>query len=59
MATQKNFPLAMTHMGEPAEMSPINDITNTEIKSPIVEVNQPLEIKDLLEIRRPRSVTVL
>ncbi|WP_442600121.1 hypothetical protein [Neobacillus sp. D3-1R] len=58
MATHQNDPLAMKHMGDPEEMSPINDMTNTKIKAPVVEVNHTHEIKDFLEIRSPRSVTV-
>ncbi|WP_042353609.1 hypothetical protein [Bacillus rubiinfantis] len=59
LAKQKNFPLAMSDMGEPAEMSPIGNITNVEINSPIVEVNQPFEVKDPVEIRNQGSVTVI
>ena len=29
---KQNYALSKTHMGEPAEMSPINDVTNTEVK---------------------------
>lgn len=59
LAKSKDFPLAMNDMGEPTEMSPIGNITNVEIKSPIVEVDQPFEVKDPVEIRNQESVTVI
>lgn len=58
MAKQNTLSSAITNMGEPSEMSPIKDVTNTE-KTPIFEVQQPLESKGPLEIRNPSSVTVI
>jgi len=60
LAKQNKFPLAMNDMGVPAEISPIQkDISNTESKEPIVEVNQPFKSQDPLEIRNPLSVTLI
>lgn len=59
MAKQNNFPLAMTNMGEPSEMIPIKEVTYSESVSPIIEVTQPLESKEPLEIRKPSSVTLI
>ena len=53
---QNEFPSAMNDMGEPAEMSPVND---SQSMAPMVEVNQPTEPQDPLEIRDRASVTVL
>lgn len=53
MAKQNEFPSAMNDTGMPTEMSPAKDLTNTETNTPIVEVNQPWESQDLLEIRNP------
>ncbi|MCM3164332.1 MULTISPECIES: hypothetical protein [Bacillaceae] len=59
MTKQSNFPLAMTNMGEPSEMSPIKEITYEDTGSPIIEVTQPLTSKEPLEIRKPSSVTLI
>lgn len=60
MSKENNkFPLAMTNIGEPSEMSPIKKFTNAESGSPFIEITQPLESKELLEIRNPSSVTLI
>lgn len=59
LAKQNRVPLAMNDVGVPSEMSPMNEITNSDSKLPIIEVNQPVESKDPLEIRNPSSVTVI
>ena len=56
MDKQNEFPSAMNDMGEPAEMSPVND---SQSMAPMVEVNQSTEPQDPLEIRDRASVTVL
>ncbi|MEH7548001.1 MULTISPECIES: hypothetical protein [Bacillaceae] len=53
MEKQNKFPIPMNDMGEPSEMSPEN-----ESKAPMVEVNQPTDTQDPLEIRDRASVTV-
>lgn len=57
MAKQNNFPFAMMNMGEPSEMSPKTGINSAETGPPILEVTQPLEPKEPLEIRQPSSAT--
>lgn len=59
LAKQNTFPTAKINISEHSEMSPINEITNSEKKSPIMEVTQDLESKTPLEIRNPSSVTVI
>jgi len=53
---QSKFPSAMNDMGETVEMSPVND---SQSRAPMVELNQPTEPQDPLEIRDRASVTVL
>jgi len=57
MAKQNHFPLAMTNTGEPLEMGPKKGITSADSGPPILEVTQPIETKEPLEIRTPSSVT--
>ncbi|MBS4214536.1 MULTISPECIES: hypothetical protein [Neobacillus] len=59
MEKENKFPEAMNDMGTPAEMSPVKDITDADSKAPMVEVNQPVDAQDPLEIRSRGSVTVL
>ncbi|MEH7417939.1 hypothetical protein V7266_21940 [Neobacillus drentensis] len=54
MDKQNKFSTSMNDMGEPSEMSPIN-----ESEAPMVEVNQPTETQDPLEIRDSASVTII
>ena len=56
MDKQNKFSSSMNDMGEPAEMSPVND---SQSRAPMVEVNKPTEPQDPLEIRDRASVTVL
>ena len=37
--------------GLPSESSPIRDITNTDSRTPIIEVNQPVELHGPFEFR--------
>lgn len=53
MTKQNNFPAAMNDMGQPSEMTPLKDGTNVEAKSPMVEVNRPIESHGPLEVRNP------
>ncbi|WP_462413216.1 hypothetical protein [Neobacillus sp. Marseille-QA0830] len=56
MDKQNEFPTAMNDMGEPSEMSPINEATNNnETETPIIEINQPLKTQNHLEIRNHSS----
>ncbi|MCM3668990.1 hypothetical protein M3181_08245 [Mesobacillus maritimus] len=59
MAKQNHVPLAMMNTGEPSEMSPSKGITSAGFWPPILEVTQPLETKEPLEIRQPSSETVI
>lgn len=59
LAKQNRVPLAKSDEGVPSEMSPIKEITNPDLNTPIVEVNQPIESKDPLEIKNPSAVTVI
>jgi hypothetical protein len=60
MAKDRRFPSAMNNVGEPENMSPINELTNrSDSKPPVVEINKPLETEDPLEIREPGSVTLI
>lgn len=59
MAKKNYFPLALMNTGEPSEMSPKKGITSDDSGPPILEVTQPLEPKEPLEIRQPSSVTVI
>ena len=56
MDKQNTFPSAMNDMGEPAEMTPAND---SQSRVPMVEVNQPTEPQDPVEIRDRASITVI
>lgn len=53
LTKQNNFPTAMNDMGQPSEMTPLKDGTNVEAKSPMVEVNRPIESHGPLEVRSP------
>jgi hypothetical protein len=53
LTKQNNFPTAMNDMGQPSEMTPLKDGTNVEAKSPMVEVNRPIESHGPLEVRNP------
>lgn len=60
MAKQMKFPSAMNHMGEPEEMSPVNELNNrTNLEPPVIEVNAPLVTEEPLEIREPGTVTLI
>ncbi|MGD8189700.1 hypothetical protein ACQCN2_06800 [Brevibacillus ginsengisoli] len=45
------FPTAMRDMGNPDEMSPIQDLTNSESTFPVVEVTKPVSFGEPNEIR--------
>lgn len=60
MAIERSFPSAMNRMGEPEEMSPVNELSNrSNLEPPVLEVSKPLETAEPLEIREPGSVTLI
>jgi len=49
---ENKFPVPMNDMGEPQEMSPAADKSET----PFIEVDQPIQSQDPLEIRDSSAV---
>ena len=57
---KRRIPSALNQLGEPSEMSPIQDLTNRSgYEPPVLEVTTPLAVEEPLEIREPSSVTMI
>ncbi|MFC4768911.1 hypothetical protein [Effusibacillus consociatus] len=50
---KEQYPAAMLNFGIPAEMSPIEDITNVTDAPPMLEISRPLNVGEPWEISKP------